>query len=493
MKTFYLEKSLGIDIREESVCLTLLGKNLYRADVIAVKYIPIHLADIKNEKTEINFLEQVNRFIVENDAWVENVVASLPRSKVTLQSFELPAPDRKSVDSMMKFELERHFSSDIESFYFSNHITDRGTNQYHIVCAAIRKNIADRYLKLLEKLNLKTTILDVSTFANLNLIWPNEEYNESLSVVVDLSLSFIEISILNNRILEFSRNIPIDNPEYREAFFNSEIQQKAIEDSSEKITQTIVDEIQNALASCRNIDDSVSVEAIHILGGGNFATPLTSKLETTTEVPTHRVELPEFLNSPVPDNYSTAYMATSLGLALRELKQNSVEISLLPENSKITQRKKINTKTTVALMVATVLFFIGFIANQHIHNNKVLASLDKQLEELRIEMGPLEKVDLEYEALQKYMKVLDRIHEIHPTKLPMLIELSRIIPKDTWLKKIQFKKGEMEIKGISGSASRLLPIVENSNFFSDTRFMGTIITDSGGEKFTISSAIGITQ
>ena len=75
----------------------------------------------------------------------------------------------------------------------------------------------------------------------------------------------------------------------------------------------------------------------------------------------------------------------------------------------------------------------------------------------------------------------------------MLIELSRIIPKDTWLKKIQFKKGQMKIKGISGSASRLVPIVENSNFFRDTRFMGTIITDSGGEKFTISSATGITQ
>ena len=57
-------------------------------------------------------------------------------------------------------------------------------------------------------------------------------------------------------------------------------------------------------------------------------------------------------------------------------------------------------------MVTTVLFVIGFIANQHIHNNKVLASLDKQLEELKIEIGPLEKVDLEYEALQKYMQIL---------------------------------------------------------------------------------------
>ena len=144
-------------------------------------------------------------------------------------------------------------------------------------------------------------------------------------------------------------------------------------------------------------------------------------------------------------------------------------------------------------MAATVLFVIGFIANYHIHNNKILASLDKQLEGLKIKMGPLEKVDLEYETLKKYMEILDRIDEIHPTKLPMLIELSRIIPKDTWLKKIQFKKGKMKINGISSSASRLVPIVENSNYFRETRFVGTIITDSKGEKFTISSAIGLPQ
>ena len=89
------------------------------------------------------------------------------------------------------------------------------------------------------------------------------------------------------------------------------------------------------------------------------------------------------------------------------------------------------------------------------------------------------------------MDTLDKIDQIHPTKLPMLVELSRIIPKDTWLKKIQFKKGNMEIRGISGAASRLVPIVENSNYFRNTRFVGTIITDTIGEKFAISSAIGI--
>ncbi|MBT4374655.1 MAG: hypothetical protein HOD16_03085, partial [Nitrospina sp.] len=125
MKSFYLEKSLGIDIRENSVCLTLVGKTLYRADVLANKYIPIQPISKGDEKAESIFLEQVNRFIIQNDAWAENVITSIPRSKVTLQSFQLPSPDRKSVNSMMGFELERHFSSSLDNFFFYNHITTR--------------------------------------------------------------------------------------------------------------------------------------------------------------------------------------------------------------------------------------------------------------------------------------------------------------------------------------------------------------------------------
>ena len=156
MKSFYLEKSLGIDIRENSVCLTLLGKTLYRADVLASKYITIQPISKGDEKAESIFLEQVNRFIIEHDAWTENVIASIPRSKITLQSFELPSPDRKSVDSMMGFELERHFSSSLDNFYFYNHITTKKENQYHIVCAAINKEIAAYYLNLLKKLKGKS-------------------------------------------------------------------------------------------------------------------------------------------------------------------------------------------------------------------------------------------------------------------------------------------------------------------------------------------------
>ena len=490
MKSFYLEKSLGIDIRENSVCLTLLGKTLYRADVLASKYITIQPISKGDEKAESIFLEQVNRFIIEHDAWTENVIASIPRSKVTLQSFELPSPDRKSVDSMMGFELERHFSSSLDNFYFYNHITTKKENQYHIVCAAINIEIATYYLNLLKKLNLNASILDVSTFANLNLLLSNGEHQDPLSVLVDLSSDFIDISILINRNLEFSRSIPITEPEYQETFLNPKNQGKAHQAIAEKVAQTLVEEIKNALASCRNIDDSISVDTIIISGGGHLTSHLTSSLELAAGVQVFELQSPATINSTLSNNFSTAFMATSLGLALRELKQNPIEANLLPDNLTTTKKKKINLKNTVGLALVTVLFIIGFMVNQGIQNNKILTSLDKQLDEIKIHMGPLEKVDLEYETLQKYTNALNQIDDLNPTKLPLLVELSKIIPKDTWVKKIRFKKKNIELSGISKNASQLVPIVEKSGRFRDTHFVGTILTESIGEKFTINTAVG---
>tara|TARA_B100000929_G_scaffold266253_1_gene233802 strand:- start:31 stop:588 length:558 start_codon:yes stop_codon:yes gene_type:complete len=178
-------------------------------------------------------------------------------------------------------------------------------------------------------------------------------------------------------------------------------------------------------------------------------------------------------------------MLTSLELAIRELKQSPIEVNILPGSLILKKKKKINIKTTVGLALATVFFVIGFITSQNIQNKNILTSLEKQLDEIKAHMGPLEKVDLEYETLQKYTNALNKIDVLNPTKLPLLVELSQIIPKDTWIKKIQFKKEKAELKGVSKNASQLVPIIEKSSHFRDTHFVGTIITESIGEKFTI--------
>ena len=97
----------------------------------------------------------------------------------------------------------------------------------------------------------------------------------------------------------------------------------------------------------------------------------------------------------------------------------------------------------------------------------------------------LEKIDLEYISIEKYVDIFKAIDKQHPSKLPLLGKLSQSLPKDTWITNIKFQKGEIEIKGFSPSASKLIPLIEKSPHFKKTSFVGSIIRESMGEKFTI--------
>ena len=139
----------------------------------------------------------------------------------------------------------------------------------------------------------------------------------------------------------------------------------------------------------------------------------------------------------------------------------------------------------MALAAALVFCLAGWIGNQIHFNNKTLASLNGQLKEIKGEVSNLEKIDLEYISIQEYVDILNAINRQHPLKLPLLERLSQSLPKDTWLSNIKFQKGEMEIKGFSPTASKLIPLIEKSPSFKKAGFVGTIIRESTGEKFTI--------
>ena len=51
MKSLYTEKSLGMDIREESISLTLLGKKLKTIEVLGAQTIPLKPLNGKDEKS----------------------------------------------------------------------------------------------------------------------------------------------------------------------------------------------------------------------------------------------------------------------------------------------------------------------------------------------------------------------------------------------------------------------------------------------------------
>ena len=479
MKSIFTEKALGIDIREESVSLTLLGKKLRAIEVLAGETIPLKALTGKDEKAEKHFLNKVNRFLVDQDTWPESVVVSLPRGYVTFKTFELPAPDLESARSMVDFELERQFSSGLEDLYYTFQLTPKAENNFHIASAAVKKEIANYYLDLIRKLNLNPTILDVSTFANVNLGFSQEIENDSpVWALADISPEALDIALIKNNAIEFSRNLSWAKPAIKDVNAGKINDPAQLESLSAEITTTLVDELQQALSSCRSIDDNERVGHIYLTGGGILTPHIAQHLEKEAEVST------TVLQSPKSMGTSFSSSLTSLGLGLRELKKQKVETNLLPKDLQ-PKRKKVNLKMTLALAATVVLLLGGWFASKVIYTNKALSTLDEQLNEIKGQVASLEKIDLEYESLKQYVDILSSISRQYPDKLPVLDELSRSLPRDTWLTHLKVKQEEVEIKGYSPVASKLIPILEKTKTFKEAGFVGTIINESAGEKFTI--------
>lgn len=488
MKNIYLEKSLGIDIREESVAITLMGKTFRSVKIIDADFFKIPLLSEDNKKSEKYFLEKINSFLMKTNSWPENLAISLPRTHYSFQSFELPAPDLKSAHAMVKFELERHFSSNIDNLYFGYHASKIIDNLFHVMSVAVKKETAHYYLDLLGRLNLKPSIIDVPTFTNANLVLAQSKDIPSLSAVVDVGSQGIELSLLKNRHIEFSKNVPFNDPDFKRGFFQADLDESYYESIAKGLAKIIIEQLQHALESSRNIDDAESVEMIYLLGAGPYSPYLSAQTQLGSEVSTSRIGIPKEVSDDSDNGFRSAFMATSLGLGLRELKQNELEANLLSAELK-PKRKKHKIKTTIGLATAAIFILIGLFVNKIIHQNVTIAKLDQQLTEVKQQAESLLEIDREYDYLGGYINTLNSIEKKFPSKLPILAELSKTLSDDTWLTNIKIDKNNMEISGYSKTASKLVPIIDNSPYFNKTKFVGSITNRKEGEKFTIQTEL----
>lgn len=488
MKNFYFEKTLALDIREESVALVLLGKKIRDIDILAFHYFQMPPLRKNDEEAERYFLAEINRFLLRHNEFPHNFVISIPRCYVSFKSFDLPAPDRKSVESMVEFEVDKHFSTNVDDLCYSCLISEISKTDFHIVLSAVQKEIAQYYLELIQRLNLKPTTIDVSTFSNLSLIYSNGHKPQTLIAVIDLSSTAFEVTILKNGIIEITKNIHLDDAEFTHRYFNENTPREYYEKHANPLAQKVIDETLVALSSCNRLGPDDTVEQIHLVGGGPYAEFLARQLEQQAKIPVHLVTSENTPHLKTVDDFEPAFLATSLSLGLREFKSNGSEINLLPAELR-PRKKKVNIKTTLGLSIAVVLLLITWFSNKIIYNKTTLASLESQLQELKTQVGDLEKIDLEFENLKDFINIFNRIDQQAPFKLPILEELSRILPQDTWLTNISIAKNKIELKGFSASASKLVPLLENSPFFKDTGFNGTIVNQAEGEKFTIRSTL----
>ena len=476
------EHYLGVDIREEHVALCLVAKTLRGVDIIDSHWFRLY-SERGQEESEDIFVQEMDRFLKSKNAKPNEVFLSLPRRYSTLQSFDVPNTNAQALDSIIELELDRHFAFSMESMCVSYHVIPVASNRNHVIAAASKKETIESYLHWMDRAGLKIVEVDLSFCSQMNLLDQNGTLSPELQAIVDISSSRVDVSLIKGKTLISNRSVPITDQDFKNAFYHHEISEALLDQVTKNFTGFLVETLESTLFGCKTLENEESINQIHVFGGGLHVENLASALQAITEVKTE-VVVPAFLRKDAPSSFIPSSHMTSLGLSLKPALKDPIELNLHPQSESRSKRKSA-WKMTAILSALILLVYVGLMLSQIYRNEKILSSLDHQLQEIKPRAARLLKIDRHFEELSGYLETLNTIERRSPLKLPLLNELSHKLPKDTWVTRVSMKRDQVEIQGYSASASKLIPLLEKSKFFKDTRFKGSVTTQKLGKQFTV--------
>ena len=140
----------------------------------------------------------------------------------------------------------------------------------------------------------------------------------------------------------------------------------------------------------------------------------------------------------------------------------------------------------LALVLAVICVAVPFVQMQH-----KLDALTVKVAEARRRANTRLELRKRIEAQLATETALIRRRNRTPTISELLDEVTRLIPDDTWLTELRISGNEIQLVGLSPSASNLLRLVARSPRFRDAAFVSPVTRDArlDREQFTISAHI----
>ena len=163
-------------------------------------------------------------------------------------------------------------------------------------------------------------------------------------------------------------------------------------------------------------------------------------------------------------------------------------VNLLPAGNR--QRKAITPQlVNLALGALTLLLLVGAVSLPLLNKRQQIEALEPLLETASAKAEEARRLRKEVDQLTANSRFLtDKKRSSRPV-LELLDELTRILPDDTWITRLDIKGSELEIQGQSASAAALIPLIESSSILQNPRFRSPVtqIPRSDVERFHLSA------
>lgn len=169
----------------------------------------------------------------------------------------------------------------------------------------------------------------------------------------------------------------------------------------------------------------------------------------------------------------------AFGLALKGLRDVELKINLLPE---LLRKKpsKIGYYLLVVLLVTGIMSAVAWTGGHFVRKQMIVSSLDAEIERYKADVREVVKIQSRLDETESRIDYLNTLQKKATPVLDVLAELTRLIPKSTWINDFYISENSIQIRGSAESASDLVPLIEGSPMFKDTVFLSTITKSRDG-------------
>ncbi len=199
-------------------------------------------------------------------------------------------------------------------------------------------------------------------------------------------------------------------------------------------------------------------------------------------------ELAAYIAENTPDTLVADVSAEDVakGAALWHLDGNDTPFTLLDDPPPIPGPLRLFKILTVITFFCLLIFlYSNWQAKQ-----RALQHVGAEITKLTAQVDSTLKIRSDLDRLKKQVELINGMYAGQPSKVRILLEMSRILPKKTWLSSLTIKGDDFILTGEAETASDILVILDNSPLFSNIQLKAPVVkSESGREMFRIAGSI----
>lgn len=320
-----------------------------------------------------------------------------------------------------------------------------------VLVVAAEPRVVDTALRIAEEARLRPTSLTVAAHDLLALARPARDQRV---VWVHRTGATADLLCLEGPALVLSRTVPAPD-------------------------ETVLgDEVRRSLAAAR----WRGCDAVWISGDADPFAPGLAALGVPVSSPDYTPRALGRLAVLDPDDRGahTLAIATASGRSARPL-------DLLPLRLRPRRLSRAQT-ITLGIAGATAALLIAALAVPGIREQRHLSRINAEIARLDPDVRSVERVQRELERKRKLLGTITGIETSAIRPLPVLRDLTDLMPNDTWLTTLSLDTKGVELTGQAAAASALIPLLENSPRLERVEFSSPVTRGRDKEQFRIRAA-----